>query len=179
MDSKQNKRKPTTFVQRTNAHFKAIERQLNPQPSFGSIQGDPPAITNQGKFIDRVVLLETTNTITIGAICQALRSTALTSSGPSGDFYIRSIKIWGLTSSTVGSPLAAKFLMTNLLTNAGASADPIAVRDYGTASRRPGVRCTIPLPQAKLQNFDTGSTIVVAELANNYDCIHVSVRQKL
>jgi hypothetical protein len=179
MASRQNKRKPSTFVQRTNAHFKAIERQLNPQPTFGSIEGDPPAITNHGKFIDRVVLVENESNLTIGAISRALRSTGFTSSGPSGDFFIRSIKVWGIPSSTTDGPLVAKFLLESLVANAGGGADPVVVRDFGTASRRPGIRCTIPLPASKLQNFDTGSTVVVAELGNKHDCIHVSVRQKL
>ena len=179
MASKQNKRKNTTFVQRTNAHFKAIERQLNPQPTFGSLVGDPPAITNQGKFIDRVVHVEpgTTN-LTIGAISQALKSQGLTGSGPTGDFFIRNIKIWGIATGAAGSHVAAKFFLNNLLNSAGSAADPVVVRDQGTYSRRPGIRCSIPLPASKLQNFDTASTVTIAELDVS-DCIYISVRQKL
>ena len=177
MASKQNKRKHTTFVQRTNAHFKAIERQLNPQPTFGSLVGDPPAITNQGKFIDRVVYVEPgTVNLTIGAISQALKSQGLTGSGPTGDFFIRNIKIWGGPSDT--SVLAAKFILSNLLNSASSGTDPVVVRDHGTYSRRSGVRCSIPLPASKLQNFDTASTVNVAELSN-FSVVHVSVRQKI
>ena len=114
MASKQNKRKQSTFVQRTNAHFKAIERQLNPQPTFGSLVGDPPAITNQGKFIDRVVHVEPgTSNLTIGAISQALKSQGLTGSGPTGDFFIRTIKIWGMPTGSNESLVGAKFLLSN------------------------------------------------------------------
>ena len=178
MASKQNKRKPTTFVQRTNAHFKAIERQINPQPTFGSIGGDPPAITNQGKFIDRTVLvIPGTNQLTLGFISEALKSTGLTGSGPTGDFFIRSIKIWGMPAVSNGSYVAAKFFLGALITSAGGNSDPVVVRDYGTASRRSGVRCSIPMVASKLQNFDTTSNTSVAELYGN-ECIHVSVRQK-
>ena len=111
MASKQNKRKHTTFVQRTNAHFKAIERQLNPQPTFGSLVGDPPAITNQGKFTDRVVYVDPgTSELTIGSIAQALKSTELGGSGPSGDFYIRNIKMWGTPLSS--TPMSIKFILS-------------------------------------------------------------------
>ena len=180
MASKQNnKRKSSTFVQRTNAHFKAIERQINPQPTFGSLVGDPPAITNQGKFIDRVVLVDTTTTeLTIGAISSALKSTQVTGSGASGDFYIRSIKIWGSPVAGPKNVVVAKFHLGSLIVAASSSMDPVVVRDYGTGSRRPGVRCSIPLPASKIQNFDLLSTVVVAETTAS-DCIHVSVRQKL
>ena len=178
MASKQNKRRSTTFAQRTNSHFKAIERQINPQPTFGSISGDPPAITNQGKFIDRVVYVDPgTSELTIGSIAHALKSTELSGSGPSGDFYIRNIKMWGTPLSS--TPMSIKFILSNLLVSAGGGADPVVVRDYGTGSRCPGVRCSIPLPVSKLQNFDTANTTVVADLVTIPKVIHVSVRQKL
>ena len=145
MASKQNKRRSTTFAQRTNSHFKAIERQINPQPRFGSIVGDPPAITNQGKFIDRVVLVEPgTDNLTVGSICEALKSTALTGSGPTGDFYVTSIKIWGPPAITNNLYVAAKFFLSALLNSSNSNSDPVVVRDYGTGSRRPGIRCTTP-----------------------------------
>ena len=169
MASRQNKRRPSNFVQRTNAHFKAIERQLNPQPKFGSTVGDPPAITNQGKFIDRVVLVNPVAAeITIGNISQALKSVELTGSGPTGDFYIRSIKIWGSPLKATLS-VSAKFFLTNLLVAASSNSDSVVVKDYGTTTRRPGVRCTIPLPASKLQNFDTTSTLVVADVISGPD----------
>lgn len=182
MASRQNKRKSSTFVQRTNAHFKAIERQINPQPRFGSLEGDPPAVTNSGKFIDRVVIVDPgTDKLTIGAICRALKSSGVTGSGPTGDFYIRKIKIWGLPSAGTNNYVAAKFYPGALTVagHASGAADPIVVQDYGTASRLPGVYCSIPLPAAILQNFDTASTINVADLNPTFSCIHVSVRQKL
>ena len=180
MASKQNKRRSSTFAQRTNAHFKAIERQINPQPTFGSISGDPPAITSQGKFIDRVVYVSPgTDKLYIGSICQALKSAELSGSGPSGDFYIRSIKIWGAPYASNLNNVVIKFILNNLLVAASGNADPVIVRDYGSGARRPGVRCSIPMPAARLQNFDTTSEVVVAELLDGSNCIHVSVRQKL
>ena len=179
MASRQNKRRSSTFVQRTNAHFKAIERQINVQPKFGSLVGDPPAITNQGKFIDRVVLVETSSDdLTLGAISTALKSTQVSGSGASGDFFITSIKIWGVPTTTAKNYVGAKFHIGTLTVSAGTQADPIVIRDYGTGSRRPGIRCSIPLPSSKLHNFDVLNSTVVAE-TTGADCIHVTVRQKL
>ena len=181
MASKQYKRKPSTFVQRTNAHFKAIERQINPQPRFGSVEGDPPAITNQGKFIDRIVLVSLDNdNLTTGGISKALKSSGLSSTGASGDFYIRTIKMWGFLQTNNSNAVAVKFRLATLLVagQAGGNSDTVVVQDYGTGSRRPGVRCSIPLPAAILQDFNTNSDIIIAE-TSGVNCVHVSVRQKL
>ena len=172
MATRQNKRRSTTFAQRTNAHLKAIERKLNPQPTFGPISVDPPAITNQGRFIDRTIFVTTANDkLTIGDISRSLKGTDYGGSGPSGDFYIRNIKIWG--AGTPNVTLVVNFILANLLISGGTNADPVSVRDIGTNSRCPGVRCSIPLPASKLQNFDTASTAVVAEPSANI-CIHVT-----
>ena len=177
MASRQNKRRSTTFAQCTNAHLKAIERKLNPQPTFGPISGDPPAITNQGRFIDRTIFVTLANNkLTIGDISRALKGTDYGGSGPSGDFYIRSIKIWGSTAAP-NTTFTVNFILANLLTSGGTNADPVLVRDVGTGSRCPGARCSIPLPVSKLQNFDTASTTIVAEPSADF-CIHVTVRQK-
>ena len=143
MATRQNKRRSTTFAQRTNAHLKAIERKLNPQPTFGPISIDPPAITNQGRFIDRTIFVTTANDkLTIGDISRSLKGTDYGGSGPSGDFYIRNIKIWG--AGTPNVTLVVNFILANLLVSGGTTADPVSVRDIGTNSRCPGVRCSIP-----------------------------------
>ena len=137
------------------------------------------APTNQGKFIDRVVLVETSSDdLTLGAISTALKSTQVSGSGASGDFFITSIKIWGVPTTTAKNYVGAKFHIGTLTVSAGTQADPIVIRDYGTGSRRPGIRCSIPLPSSKLHNFDVLSSTIVAE-TTGADCIHVTVRQKL
>ena len=73
-----------------------------------------------------------------------MKSAELSGSGPSGDFYIRSIKIWGAPYASNLNNVVIKFILNNLLVAASGNADPVIVRDYGSGARRPGVRCSIP-----------------------------------
>lgn len=174
-----SRRTPPSAARARKAELRQIRRELTPQLLVGSVRGDPPAITNNGRFIDRVVRVAngTPGKLTVGDISVALKNSA--NNGPSGDFYIRCIKMWGVAGTT---PIGCNFEQANLVSNNRLSGtDQIYVQDSGTYASLPGVRASVPLNHAVLQNFDTANTVTLANSITGPDnpIIHVSVRQML
>jgi hypothetical protein len=186
-------------VGRANANFRRQIRQMQRENGtvlkIGSAAGDPPAITNNGKFVDRIVDIPASDgndTISIGLICQALENKVsvgdIDSTGCRGDFFVLKIQIWA--TGAVDGKLTASFKPNNLLTNAGRlqdGADLVAATDFGTGSRRAGIKCHVPAANARLLSFNTGSPDLVAtkifsgtgsSSKAGWGTCHITVRQK-
>jgi len=168
-----------------------IESQINnlktittPQIRVRSAKADPPAVTNNGRFISRKVVLQlaSANKVTIGDISLALKNSAL--NGPTGDFFIEKMSVWNsIIGGGTPNGCSANINVSNLLTSgrsAGGS-DQIYVTDYGTGSRLSGFEVLVPASGSLLQNFDTIATadVINALSAGTSPVVHVTVRQQL
>lgn len=177
--------------------IRRMQRESSAMLKIGPTAGDPPTISSNSKFVDRIVCVPPSDglndTITVGLICQALQNSVpgsnVPTTGPRGDFYILKIQIWA--AGGVDSQLTATFLPNQLLINASpeqGAADPVSAIDYGTGSSRAGIKCQIPALNARLQDFETGNTDIVAtkiysgtgsSSTAGWGACHVTVRQKL
>lgn len=174
-----NKPRNNTRIESQIQHLKTI---TTPQIRVRSAKANPPAITNNGKFINRrvAVTLSSPSVLTVADVSLALKNTA--NNGPIADFFITKISVWNPTVGGANSA-SANVSVQNLLTSgrsAGGS-DQIFVADYGTGTSLAGFDVMVPAMGSLLQNFDTTST---SQLLNSISAgvsplVHVTVLQQL
>lgn len=167
---------------RIESQIQSLLAATCPQVRISPTKGDPKPATNNGKFIDRRILVSTTDKLTIGGISSALKNSAL--NGPTGDFFIRKIDCYSAF-TTAGSRISFNVQVGNLLTagRAAGGSDQIFAEDFGTSARLAGISVTVPVAGSLLQHFDTASTTDVINSINSNDGnamrAYVTVRQQL
>jgi len=122
---------------------------------------DPPALTNNGRWVPRKVWIEGTalpaSSLNIETISNALK--ASNNIGATGDFYILKISVWGSYGATLDNVVSCNVSLVDLTVSGKSSggSDQMFARDLGTGTRRPGFSITIPRTDAVLQNYSTGT----------------------
>lgn len=112
--------------------------------------GNPPPISNKGKYVKRIVKIDTADgeSVTNGKISVAL--------GHAGDFVITMCRCWAVLSTTAGTGtnIAFNAFPQWLLSNSGTSSDALSVSDLGTFSSRAAVKFEIPRSHALISEYD-------------------------
>ncbi len=136
------------------------------------IDGDPPPVANNASYSKRIVTVDFTSSLTVGAVSAALAR--------QGDFQITECRIWGLETPTTTFSSGTFTAQTSLLlVGASVTADPVVAKDYGTANSRPSVRFRIPRNRAVVQNYDptSASTLFNISSTANTAVAHITVWQ--
>jgi len=135
------------------------------------IGGDPPPISNKGRYVRRVVrlVLADGESVTIGSLSSAL--------GHSGDFVVTNVRLWGALSGSAVSTATFMAYPGNLLAGAGTSASPLEVTDEGTFSSRAAVEFTIPRAHAVNTVYNTGSTAKIVSIIGSSGFAYVTCMQ--
>lgn len=118
---------------------------------WSKLGGNPPPISNKGRYVKRVVKVDTADgeSVTDGKISSAL--------GHAGDFVITSARCWAVltTTSGTGTNITFNAFPQNLLSNSGANTDALSVSDLGTFSSRAAVKFDIPRAHAVITDYGT------------------------
>jgi len=139
-----------------------------PLVRWRKLRGDPPPISNAGRYVRRVVKLSLTDgeVATLGSISSVL--------GHGGDFVITSIRMWGALGNT--SVTFAAFPGA-LLAGVSQTAQSVIVTDEGTQSSRPAVEFTVPRSHAVSHIYTTGSTQKVFSIVGTAGSAYVTCMQ--
>jgi hypothetical protein len=141
---------------------------------------DPPALTNNGRWIPRKVYIagaSAASSLSIGSISTALKTS--NNIGATGDFYILKISLWGAYGASLDNAVSANVEVGNLTTSgrAAGGSDQVFARDIGTGTRRPGFSIHVPRTDALLSNFDTAGATTVMNSVSNAIEYHITVLQ--
>jgi hypothetical protein len=138
--------------QRRNSSRYALAKDVYPLLRWYAISGDPPPISEAGRYVKRKVrlLLTAAGDVTVGTLSQQL--------GHGGDFVILQIHAWAAMGTSGANSATFSYYPGTLLSGGLTANNALTVGDEGTFSRRSGVGVDIPKGRTICRAYDTAST---------------------